>query len=63
VTAAAEQVAAIIVGARNASHVDDHRRLFTFALSGDDRREIDAVLAEGNRGSSDCYSWERGGAW
>lgn len=51
------------MGARNANHVEDHRRLFTLALTDQDRADIDAVLAEGRRGKGDCYTWERGGEW
>jgi aryl-alcohol dehydrogenase-like predicted oxidoreductase len=46
-------VAAIIVGARNASHVDDHRRLFTFELDADDLARIDVVLAKGRKSQGD----------
>lgn len=56
-------MAAIIVGARNAKHVADHRQLFALQLTAEDRADIDAVLAEGRTGSGDCYTWERGGAW
>jgi aryl-alcohol dehydrogenase-like predicted oxidoreductase len=56
-------VAGVIIGARNADHVDDHRRLFTFDLSSEDRQAIDAVLAKGGASKGDCYSWERGGEW
>ena len=63
IQACPEQVAAILVGARNAKHVADHRRLFALQLTAEDRADIDAVLAEGRTGSGDCYTWERGGAW
>ncbi|KAF8072566.1 UKL1 [Scenedesmus sp. PABB004] len=56
-------VPAVIVGARNASHVGDHRRLFTFELDADDLAAIDAARAAGRRPRGDCYDWERGGAW
>lgn len=46
-------VAAIIIGARNANHVDDHRRLFTFELDGEDLSRIDAVLAKGKKPQGD----------
>merc|ERR1719163_142159 len=54
---------AIILGARNAAHVDDHRRMFTFELDAEDKAAIEAVLARGKAPSADCYTWERGGPW
>ena len=54
---------AIILGARNAAHVDDHRRMFTFELEAEDKAAIEAVLARGKAPSADCYTWERGGPW
>jgi aryl-alcohol dehydrogenase-like predicted oxidoreductase len=56
-------VPAIILGARNATHVPDHQRLFTFELDGDDLAAIDAVLVEGGKPKGDCYDWERGGSF
>ena len=57
-----EAVSAVILGARNASNVDDHRRLFALPrLSDADRAAIDAVLAEGAQPKVDTYQWERGG--
>jgi hypothetical protein len=63
VTRVPVQVAGVIVGARNASHVADHQRMFTFQLDGDDMQRIEAVSAQGRRPTSDCYTWERGGSW
>ncbi|KAL4429190.1 hypothetical protein ABPG77_010169 [Micractinium sp. CCAP 211/92] len=57
------QVAGIIVGARNASHVADHEKIFSFELDAADQERISKVLAEGKQSTSDCYSWERGGKW
>jgi len=54
-----EVVPAVIVGARNARHVGDHRLLFTFKLDGADLSAINAVLEEGQRPRGDCYDWER----
>lgn len=54
-------VPAIILGARNASHVDDHRRLFTFQLDADDLDRIEGLLAGTKQPVGDCYEWERGG--
>ena len=48
-------------GARNASHVVDHQKLFTFQLSYNDDQEIQQILSEAKKPKSDCYSWERGG--
>lgn len=58
-------VAAAIVGARNANHVDDHRRLFepNFKLDADDLGAIEEVLAKGKASEGDFYAWERGGKW
>ena len=53
----------VIVGARNANHVADHQRMFTFDLEAEDMQAIEAVSAKGRRPTSDCYTWERGGAW
>jgi len=53
-------VPAIIIGARNASHVDDHRRLFGFQLDAEDLGAVEGLLGEGKLPKSDCYSWERG---
>lgn len=59
-----ETVPAVIVGARNANHVEDHKKLFSFQLSERDNADIDAVLEQGVQSTSDCYSWERGlGGW
>ena len=57
------QVAGVIVGARNASHVQQHQKLFSFALDEEDCRRIEEVSAQGFRPSSDCYTWERGGSF
>ncbi len=56
-------VGALILGARNAAHVDDHRRLFALQLTDADRGAIDAVLAEGTQAKGDTYGWERGGVF
>ena len=56
-------VPAVIVGARNAAHVDDHRRLFEFDLVADDLAEIEEALEGAARPTGDTYAWERGGAW
>ncbi|MEW5316291.1 MAG: hypothetical protein WDW38_007671 [Sanguina aurantia] len=56
-------VAAIVVGARNASHVQDHVALFGFQLDETDLGRIAEVLDSGKKPKGDCYSWERGAAW
>ena len=56
-------VGAVIVGARNATHVEQHKKLFSFELSEEDLNKIEAVVAAGKRPTSDVYSWERGGRW
>lgn len=56
-------VPAVIVGARNAAHVDDHRRLFEFDLVADDLAQIEEALEGAARPTGDTYAWERGGAW
>ena len=56
-------VGAIILGARNASHVTQHRKIFGFDLDKEDLDKIERKLNEGNSPKSDVYSWERGGAW
>ena len=56
-------VAGIIVGARNANHVQDHVKLASLKLDDEDLGRIDEVLATGKQAQGDCYDWERGGAW
>lgn len=55
-------VAAIIIGARNAKHIEEHRKLFGFELSDENMKKIGSVLEQGRRPTSDVYSYERGGA-
>jgi aryl-alcohol dehydrogenase-like predicted oxidoreductase len=56
-------VAGIIVGARNAVHVRDHRSLMSLHLDQADRDRIHMALQAGRRPVGDVYDWERGGAW
>ena len=57
-----DAVGSVILGARNASNVDEHRRLFALPrLTDADRAAIDAVLADGVQPKADTYQWERGG--
>lgn len=54
------QVAAAIIGARNANHVQDYPAVFAFSLDEEDLGRIDEMLATGTKPRGDCYSWERG---
>jgi aryl-alcohol dehydrogenase-like predicted oxidoreductase len=54
-------VPAVIIGARNASHVPEHRQLFEFELDADDLARIEGLLEGGKAPKGDCYEWERGG--
>lgn len=60
---ALQGVPAIILGARNPSHVPDHQALFTFTLDAADEEAIAGQLAKGKKGKGDCYDYERGGKW
>lgn len=53
------RVAAVIVGARSAAHLDDTTRAATLALDSDDHAAIAAVLAERPPISGDVYDLER----
>jgi aryl-alcohol dehydrogenase-like predicted oxidoreductase len=56
-----DAVAGVIIGARNARHVDQHKALFTFSLSDRDMGEIqDFLTSSGTIPESDVYQWERG---
>lgn len=56
-------VAATVVGARNAMHLPEARRLFSFELDDIDMLDIDAAYEGARQPSGDVYAWERGGAW
>ena len=56
-------VPAVILGARNATHVEDYKALFSFELDDEDRAGIRNVLDAGKAPTADCYTWERGGRW
>ena len=58
-----EVVPAVILGARNANHVEDHKLLFSFNLDDADRKAIRDVLDSGKKPKEDCYQYERGGGW
>ena len=57
------QVPAVILGARNATHVPDHRALFAFELDASDMDAIEGFLAGTRPPTGDCYDWERGGTF
>lgn len=56
-------VAAVVVGQRNALHLGDTRRVFSFALDEVDMLDIDAAYEGAAQPAGDVYSWERGGEW
>jgi aryl-alcohol dehydrogenase-like predicted oxidoreductase len=56
-------VPAVILGARNATHVPDHQQLFAFSLDEGDLSAIQEVLDAGQQPKGDCYTWERGGVF
>jgi aryl-alcohol dehydrogenase-like predicted oxidoreductase len=56
-------VAALVVGARNAMHLGDYRRLFGFRLDEIDMLDIDAAYEGAAQPTTDVYAWERGGGW
>lgn len=56
-----DTVGGVILGARNANHVEDHTQLFNFSLTADDNAKIAEVLARGKQSKNDTYAWERGG--
>eukprot|EP01025_Chloroclados_australasicus_P019640 TRINITY_DN20728_c0_g1_i6.p2 TRINITY_DN20728_c0_g1~~TRINITY_DN20728_c0_g1_i6.p2 ORF type:complete len:242 (-),score=40.33 TRINITY_DN20728_c0_g1_i6:204-929(-) len=56
-------VAGIIVGARNADHVNDDVTLFNLGLDAEDQQSIEEVLSEAVQPKGDIYTWERGGQW
>ena len=53
------QVAAVIVGARSAAHLDHTIRAATLVLDGEDQASIDAVLGERAPLAGDVYDLER----
>jgi aryl-alcohol dehydrogenase-like predicted oxidoreductase len=52
-------VAAVIVGARNRSHLASNLAISSVVLTGRDQAEIDAALAEANELDGDVYTLER----
>src|SRR5688572_11214048 len=53
------QVAAALVGARDASHLDETLSVFRVRLDDDDRRRIAGVVARASGPQGDCYDLER----
>lgn len=53
------QVAAVIVGVRNAAHLQSHRRLFGFELDAADTAELADILAQRRPLDGDVYTLER----
>jgi aryl-alcohol dehydrogenase-like predicted oxidoreductase len=53
------QVAAVIIGATNRSHLDSHRDIDKVAVPTEDRVAIDAILAERGGPEGDIYDLER----
>ncbi len=52
-------VAAAIVGATSARHVDENLKVFSFSLDAEDKAAINAVLDRRNGPTGDCYDLER----
>lgn len=52
-------VAAAIIGARNAQHLDENLSVFSFALDGDDYASIEKVLAQRTGPVGDVFDLER----
>ena len=52
-------VSAVIVGARNRSHLVSNLKISDVVLSGEDQRAIEAVLAKSTQLSGDIYALER----
>lgn len=53
------QVALALVGARDASHLDETLDVFRVQLDDEDRRTLDALAASGAGAPGDCYAVER----
>lgn len=56
---AQQQVAAVIIGSRNAAHIDRYKEVFSFRLDDDDRHAIQAVKAHMNIPADDVFDLER----
>ena len=53
-------VACLLVGVRNSRHVGDNARVYSFALTADERAAIAAVAAEAKGPKGDVWDIERG---
>lgn len=53
------QVAGIIIGARDAAHLEDNARLFSFKLTQSDNEAIGKVLSKSSELAGDVYELER----
>lgn len=53
------QVAAVIIGSRNASHVDRYAEIFSFALDAQDRQAIESVRRQMHTPDLDVFDLER----
>lgn len=53
------QVAAALVGARDANHLDENLAIFRTQLDDEDRRQIAALVAQAPGPQGDCYTLER----
>lgn len=54
-----DQVASVIIGARDATRLDENLRVFTFTLDGADHARISAVLRDSSGPQGDCYGIDR----
>ncbi|HVL57018.1 MAG TPA: aldo/keto reductase [Burkholderiaceae bacterium] len=53
------QVAAVLIGARDARHLDENLAVFRIRLDDDDRQRIAALVAQAPGPAGDCYALER----
>jgi aryl-alcohol dehydrogenase-like predicted oxidoreductase len=53
------QVAAVVIGARNANHVDDIAKIFDFSFDIEDRAKLEVVFNQAKELDGDIYSLER----
>jgi len=54
-----DQVAAVIIGARHARHLQENLRVFSFRLDQEDYRNIETVLKQSRGPLGDCYGVDR----
>jgi aryl-alcohol dehydrogenase-like predicted oxidoreductase len=53
------QVAAMVIGARNANHVDDMKKMFDFSFDTEDVAKLEAVFKQAKELDGDIYNLER----